>query len=211
MKKQQAILGSLCILLPVLSIGFGIIGWLRGVNYPGWYESVSATYYANSKIIMIGILFASGVYFWAYKGYDKLDSSLTTTTAIMAFALVAFPTGDSNATAEEIVGIFCLPVGVSGIIHNCVAGTLYSTFILELMRFLKHGETMTPMKIVRNRIYIMCLILMFVGVGFIFACSFVPALRPYHFFILIGECFDQLGYGFAWLVKADIIPCFRDK
>ena len=62
MRSQQAILGWLGILLPVMCIGFGLIGYFRGVNEPGWYESISDTYYANSRMCMIGLLFASGIY-----------------------------------------------------------------------------------------------------------------------------------------------------
>ena len=49
MKRQQNILGWLCILLPILSVGLASIGR----NVPGWYESISATYYTNSKMFLI--------------------------------------------------------------------------------------------------------------------------------------------------------------
>lgn len=210
MRKQQKILGWLCILLPVLSIGFGTIGWLRGVNYPGWYESISATYYANSRMIMIGLLCACGIYFWAYKGYDKADSITTSIAAIAAFGIVMFPCSDGRSTTETIVGLFSLPTHISGIFHCTFATALYATFIVQTCLFRKSKGEKTPKKIIRNRIYLACLIFMGIGAAFILSCCFIPVLIPCHYFVLIGESFFQIGYGVAWLVKAELISGLSD-
>ncbi|MCF0198222.1 MAG: hypothetical protein HUK02_02715 [Bacteroidaceae bacterium] len=211
MRSQQAILGWLGILLPVMCIGFGLIGYFRGVNEPGWYESISATYYANSRMCMIGLLFASGIYYWAYRGYDLWDSIVTDVAAVMAFCVVAFPCSDGRATSEELVGIFCLPIGVSGTIHNIVAIVLYVTFFVQTLRFTRTAGEMTPQKKMRNRVYYSCAALMIVGSLFILCVNVVPALEEYHYLVLVGECFLQLAFGTAWLVKGECVKALNDK
>ena len=76
MRKQQFILGWLCTVLPFVSIGFGLIGAITKCNPPTWWYSISATFYTNSNVVLIGLLFATGIYFWAYEGYDKMDKNI---------------------------------------------------------------------------------------------------------------------------------------
>ena len=211
MRKQQKILGILGIMLPVLCVGFGVIGYLRGVNYPGWYESISATYYSNSRMMMIGLLFAIGIYYWSYKGYDKLDDIITSISAAMAICIVAFPCSDSNATSEEYVGILCLPREISGYLHSGAAVVFYITFLIQTLRFTKGSSSPTSQKRRRNRVFYCCAAMMVLGLALMLLAVVLPALKPYHFFILIGECFLQLAVGTAWLVKAGCITALNDK
>lgn len=208
MKNQQKILGILCILLPILAVGFGLIGYFRGVNEPGWYESISATYYANSRMMMIGLLFASGIYFWAYRGYDKADMIITSISAAMAFCVVAFPCSDGRATSEEIVGLLSLPTNVSGTLHLVAAISLYATFIIQIVRFTKSGGTKTKMKKIRNIVYWTCFGLMCLGFALVALVAF--SVVKMHWFVLLGESFLQLAYGVSWLTKAGCIKFLND-
>ena len=144
-------MGWLCILLPILSVGLASIGR----NVPGWYESISATYYTNSKMFLLGLLFSWGVYFWAYKGYDIWDKIITSLSAVFAFAIIAFPTG-GNCTPDwsEKVGLLNIPVTYSHIVHCLSAAGLYATFIIQTLRFRKHGEVVTAEKKTRNAVYL---------------------------------------------------------
>ena len=211
MRKQQKILGVLGILLPLLSVGLGLIGYWRGVNEPGWYESISATYYANSGMMMIGLLFALYLYYWAYKGYDKLDDIITSIAAVMAMGIVAFPCADGRATTAEYVGLFCLPLKVSGVIHTVCAIVLYAAFFVQTYRFTKHGANVTAEKLKRNRVYYSCMVMMIVGMLFVLGTNVIECLADYHYFVLVGECFLQLAFGTAWLVKAGSITALNDK
>ena len=211
LRKHQKILGILGIMLPTLSVGFGLIGFYFGKNEPGWYESISATYYANSKMMMIGLLFAMSLYYWAYKGYDTLDDVVTKLCAAMAMLIVAFPCADGRATTEEIVGLFCLPLKVSGIVHTVSATILYVLFFVQTLRFTKHGDVVTEQKKKRNKVYYTCMVLMVIGMTFILLTNVIGALKPLHYFVLIGECFLQLAFGTAWLVKAGCITRLNDK
>ena len=211
MRKEQKILGVLGILLPLLSVGFGLFGYWRVTNEPWWYESISATYYANSRMMMIGLLFALSIYYWAYKGYDIIDNIVTSVAAVMAMAIVMFPCADGRATTEEFVGLFCLPLKASGIIHTACAVILYVSFFIQTCRFMKHGDNITDEKRKRNKVYICCLAMMLFGMLFILATNVISSLKEYHYFVLIGECFLQLAFGTAWLVKAGCINALNDK
>ena len=210
MRRYQTIIGCLGWALPVLSVGFGLIGFFRGVNEPGWYESISATYYANSSMMMVGLLFAISLYFWAYKGYDRVDNSITKISAIAAMGIVAFPCADGQATSAEIVGLFCLPTALSGKIHTILAVVLYVTFFIQIQRFKKGKKHMTEQKKKRNRVYNWCMLLMLIGFAIIILSIVDKTLLPYHFLVLVGECFLQVGFGTAWLVKSESIKALND-
>ena len=205
LKNQQKILGWLCILLPILCIGFGLFGQFAGVNHPNWFHSISATYHANSKLFMISLLCMTAVYFWAYSGYDKIDNILTCISAICAFGVAAFPTG--GGTNENIIGLFCLNSSISSIFHCIFAGVLYASFIVQMLRFRKHGNKMTEKKKLRNKVYLICAIIMICA---ILCFALVDPLGLPGYGIIISECFLQFGYGFSWLIKAGCIKYLND-
>ena len=95
---QRKVLGILCMLLAPTSILFGLIG--KDVNLPSWYDSISATYYANNKIIMIGLLYAIGIFFTAYKGYDWKDRVCSIVQAATSFMIVTFEKLSNGRTAD---------------------------------------------------------------------------------------------------------------
>ena len=128
MKNQMMILGILCILLAPLSILFGLFG----DNPEGWYISISRTYYANSKAIMIGLLIATGIYFISYKGYDKRDDFLTTLQGIAAIGIVIFPTKLGSVDVNSI-GLLGLPSWLSIIFHYACTYTLFISFWIYLL------------------------------------------------------------------------------
>lgn len=208
MRKQQRILGCLCILLPILSIGFGIIGWLTGHNYPNWFHSISDTYYANSKIMFIGTLSACGIYFWSYKGYDVWDNIITSISAITAFLIIAFP---CYTEFQETAGLFCLPTSISSHVHNTSAIILYLSFLVQVLRFRKHGSSMTFMKKVRNNVYLACFIIMCLGAGLVAIYLVIPSWQDYPWIVLIGETILNIAYGFTWLVKAECFKKLNDR
>ena len=127
MRKQQFILGWLCTVLPFVSIGFGLIGAITKCNPPTWWYSISATFYTNSNVVLIGLLFATGIYFWAYEGYDKMDNIVTKLCAIFSFMTIAFPTQLYLCEDKfKLVGLFCLPNNVSYVIHCISSLALYA-------------------------------------------------------------------------------------
>ena len=189
--EQRFALGLICGLLPVASLLFGLLGAYRGINYPGWYESISATYFANSNSCMIGALFMCSFFLLTYKGYDLGDRVYTLVAAVAAPMIVAFPCA---ASPMEYIGLFALPARTSDIVHMLSAGTLFGSFaLMTLKQFTKGGHKK------RNRIYRICgwtmlAALAGIGIGSLFG---FPGYTTMIFETVLLESFSV-----AWIIKS---------
>ena len=208
MRKQQFILGWLCAALPFVSIGFGLLGAFTKCNPPTWWYSISATFFANSNVILIGLLFTTGIYFWAYEGYDKTDDIVTKLCAIFSFMIIAFPTQlDSCENIFKLVGLFCLPNFISNIIHNISAISLYGCFLVMMLRFRKSSGEMTSKKKFRNLLYLIFAIIMgLCGILLVFK----SILKWPSFTTIILEIMAQLSFGISWLIKSGKFEVLND-
>ena len=208
MRKQQFILGWLCTVLPFVSIGFGLLGAITKCNPPTWWYSISATFFANSNVVLIGLLFTTGIYFWAYEGYDKVDNIVTKLCAVFSFMTIAFPTQLYSCTDKfQLVGLFCLPNIISSIIHNISALALYGCFLVMILRFTKSSGEMTDKKKFRNLLYLAFAIIMGICGVLIF---FKTILKWPEYITLILEIIAQLCFGISWLIKAGKFKFLND-
>ena len=203
MLLQRRILGILCACLAPACIIFGLFG----DNLPLWYCSISATYYANSKMCMIGLLFATGVFFFSYKGYDWKDRLLSIIQAVSSWGIVMFPC--ETPAIPERVGLFNLPVPVSHVIHCIFASVLFISFAVNIAFIFTLGNSNNPMKKKRNFVYRICAIVMAVFIvlqgisGFL---KFIPEWFP---LTLINEAVILEAFAVAWLVKSGMF--FNDR
>ena len=201
--QQRKMLGVLCALLAPLSLLFGLIG-AEG-NYEHWYYSISATFYANSNMFMIGLLFATAVFFLSYKGYDLFDNIITDLSAIFALGVLAFPCRVPGGPARA--GIFYLPIEVSNVAHFVSAACLFVSFSVMIFFQFTQGNSDTPKKRKRNRIYRIC------GAG-IFAvllwhvATLLLGLPGY--FTMIDEFVMLMLFSFAWLTKGEAFKRLND-
>ncbi|MDO4190825.1 MAG: hypothetical protein Q4D14_03940 [Bacteroidales bacterium] len=203
LKHHRKLLGVLCALLAPLCLLFGLFGW--NTNNPEWYYSISATYYTNSQMLMIGLLVSTSVYFFSYRGYDFLDRLLTTLSAISALGIVAFPC--KCAGCPDFVGLFSIPSGVSHIIHSVFAAVLFTSFALMiLIQFTKGKDNPTPQKLKRDRVYRIC---GWTIVAFELSQA-VTALVGIRWFTVINEAVMLLAFSVAWLVKGEAFKALND-
>ncbi len=96
-RALQALIGGIAILLvPAVYIGNWLIftrhlgdcfGPNRGI--PG---SLSAFYYTHMRNLFVGAMCAMGVFFAAYRGYNKLDNRITNVAGLAAIFIALFPT-----------------------------------------------------------------------------------------------------------------------
>lgn len=208
MRKQQFILGWLCTVLPFVSIGFGLIGAITKCNPPTWWYSISATFFANSNVILIGLLFTTGIYFWAYEGYDKMDNIVTKLCAVFSFMIIAFPTQLYSCIDKlQLVGLFCLPNKISCVIHCISSISLYGCFIIMILRFTKSSGEVTDKKKFRNLLYLTFAIIMGLCGVLIF---FKSILKWPGYVTIILETIAQLCFGLSWLIKAGKFKFLND-
>lgn len=217
---QRFMLGVICGLLPVACLLFGLLGEIRGINYPGWYNSISATYFSNGNMCMIGALCLCSFFLFTYQGYEdtkedrKLtllqrirkaltpkelfrltDRKLTLVAAVSALLIVACPCA---AAPMDYMGLLALPKKLSDTIHMVAAVALFGSFaIMTLTQFPKGGHKK------RNTIYricgcIMLAFMVIVGIGTI--------LDAPGYIVMICEAGMLEAFAVAWIIKSGVFP-----
>lgn len=210
MLKQRRILGALCIALVPCILLFGLFG--LDSNPKDWYHSVSSSFYSNANIIMIGLIFATSVFFFSYKGYDWRDRLCSIIQAITVLCVIIFP--NYNYTKPITTGIFCLPSNVSHILHCVTAGTFFVTISINLLTlFTISGPEITKGKKIRNTIYRTCGVLILVSALAMFICSLEPIDKNIPDWIPTGMICEFIMFscfGFSYLVKSEAIHKLND-
>lgn len=191
---QRFMLGIICGLLPVACLLFGVLGEIRGINHPRWYNSISATYFANSNMCMIGALCLCAFFLFTYKGYDLGDRAYTLVAAVSALLVVACP---CDAAPMDYIGLFALPAGASNFIHVVAAISLFGSFaLMTITQFTRGGHKR------RNTIYRTCgLIMLFCML--VLAVGYFAELPGY--MTMICEAAMLEAFSFAWIVKSGIL------
>lgn len=211
MLHQRFALGILCAALAPACVLFGLIGVRLGTNAPNWYMSISDTYYANSKMFMIGLLFATGVFFFTYKGYDWKDRLCSIVQAFCCMGIVAFPCKGPDADAR--VGLFSAVARESNKIHLFFASLLFITFAINVLCLFTLGKgELTSQKKRRNRIYRICgfVIIAFIVIQALCVTVLKGRIPSWFPNTLINEFFMLEAFAFAYIVKSEAIKSFND-
>ena len=190
---QRFMLGVICGLLPICCILFGLLGELTGINPPEWYKSISATYWCNANMCMIGALCLCAFFLFTYKGYDLGDRVLTMIAAVSALFIVACP---CDAVPVENMGLFALPAKISSTIHDLSAAVLFITFALMILTQFTKGNQKR-----NNAIYRICGWTMIGVMALVVASYFLP-LPSY--MTMIYEFVLLEAFAVAWIVKSGV-------
>ena len=193
--EQRFALGIICGLLPVMCLVFGWFGEIRGINYEGWWHSISATYYSNAKWCMIGALSLCSFFLITYKGHDLGDRIYTLVAAVSAWLVVVFPCA---AAPLKYVGLFACPIKVSDSIHMVAAVALFGCFALMTLKQFTKGNHKR-----RNTIYRICgwtmlAFMAIVGLGFFFNAP--------GYTVMICETGMLWAFSVAWIIKSGVFP-----
>ena len=192
---QRFMLGVICGLLPVACLLFGALGEIRGINYPGWYNSISATYFSNARMCMIGALCLCAFFLFTYQGYDLGDRAYTMVAAVSALLIVACPCA---AAPMDYMGLLALPTKVSDIIHMVAAIALFVSFaLMTLTQFTKGSHKK------RNTIYRICgwAMLAFMALVGLSAIFNLP-----DYMTMVCEAGMLWAFAVAWIVKSGVFP-----
>lgn len=192
---QRFMLGAICGLLPLACLLFGYLGELRGINLPEWYNSISATYFANSNMCMIGALCLCSFFLFTYKGYDLGDRAYTLVAAISALLIVACPCA---AAPMDYMGLLALPTKLSDIVHMVAAITLFGSFALMTLTQFTKGRHKR-----RNRIYRICGSIM---LAFMAVVALASVFGWPGYMTMICEAGMLDAFAFAWIVKSGVFP-----
>ena len=198
MALRQAV-GYLGILLPfMLAIG----NWL--IFSGGLQGSVSDYYYTPVRGVLVGALCVIGAFLIAYYGYDQWDRLFTNAAGIGAVGVGLFPTPPDNpSTAATVVGYF----------HFGFGALMFSSLIviaLWLFRKTDPNSAPTQVKRIRDRVYLLCGIVMLMSLSLagIASLPFATGLNNLNP-VFWMESTAIVAFGVSWLVKGQAI--LRDK
>ncbi|MBX2933421.1 MAG: hypothetical protein KF825_04195 [Ferruginibacter sp.] len=192
----RILIGATGVLLPILLI----IGNLFANNSFKIEYSVS-DYYDNGTAgdILVGILFVLGFFLMTYKGYDKTDSRAANLGCVFALGVALCPTTSDNPFIHKLHFVFAL--------------LLFSVFIFfSIYLFRKTGPgKCTKQKDKRNKVYLVCGILMIasiIGIALVMLV-FKPAAQDYHL-VFWFESLALVSFGISWITKAEYL-FLKDK
>ena len=207
MNWQRKVLALFGFLLPILGPLFGFLVYSK--NGPHFWWSISATFYASSNILMIGVLAIVAFFLWTYRGYDIGDSVSCKFSACCALGILVFPC--SCDAADVTTGILNLPTNISNVFHCIIAALLFGSFAYMIgFRFTKTDPKkiiMSNRKITRNKVYYICAGII---VGFMLLQA-ITSLLNIGWMTIVNEAFMLWTFSFAWAVKADVFVKFKDE
>jgi hypothetical protein len=190
---QRLVLGLICGLLPIGCILFGLIGADEALLDKSWWYSISATYFSNSQVWMIGSLVLSSFFFATYRGYDAGDRVLTTVSSISSICIVLFPC--YNRVFERC-GLFMLPTSVSGKIHNVSAAILFISFAVMILTQFTKGHDKK-----RNIVYYICGLIIVLAM----LSQVITTILHIDWMTIVNEFIMLEAFAVAWIVKSQAI------
>jgi len=191
----RVLIGAAGILLPILLV----IGKLISENSLQIEYSIS-DYYDNSTAgdILVGILFSLAFFLVSYKGYAPIDSIAANLGCVFALGVALCPTTSKNLFVHYA--------------HFIFAFLLFSVFIFFSIYLLrKRSPHPTKQKKNRNKVYLVCGIIMIVCtvaiavLDFLVAFEFKEKWHP----VFWLESLALISFGFSWITKAEMV--FKDE
>jgi len=163
--------------------------------------SISDYYYTAMGDVFVGALCAIGVFLLTYRGYDRRDDLAGSLACVFAVGVAVFP------TARKGVHAAASWVGNAHYISAALMFLILAYFCLVLFRSTNPEVPMTPEKRMRNRVYVVCGILILSCIASIAALklwastAFMDAYRP----VFWLESIAVMAFGLSWLVKGEFI------
>lgn len=203
LKRIRNLAGILGMILPWISVLSVAIMFKRTETPEGFWSvlSISKTYYFTPALA--AILTTASIVLMTYDGYDWRDNLVTTLSGVFGIGIVLFPCDCSYAT--DYVGLFQVPVNISGIVHSICAIVFFLLLAFNAGFLFTLGSDDTRNKRIRKVIYRICAVGMVV--------SMVPMLIPVHFFAktFIVEALALTFFGVSWLIKGNVFGILEDK
>lgn len=197
--------GVLALTLPVLLVfGSAAFGCTEAFQ-----DSISDYYYSAVGPYFIGTMCAIALFLYAYKGYDY-DMIATRIACFSGLGVAFLPT----YLPEPLTNCTIITTGSNDTIammHFVFAGIFFLTLAyISFFLFTKHGENPTREKLMRNRIYRVCAIVIVVALALAFLdFHFEPAKLAAYKPIFVLETIAVWAFGISWLVKGETL--FKDK
>ncbi len=189
----RKIIGPLGIcLVPVMILGSFVLDQTTNVQ-----ASVSAYYHTGMRDELVGIICGISLFLLSHHGDTWKDFLSSKLAGIFALGIAFFPTSPTN-DKSDIMSIF----------HFITSGLFFITLAcMSIFLFTKTVGRLSRKKIIRNRVYIVCGIIMIISVAGILIVR-IPAVHESIAFIkptLILETFALVSFGVSWLIKGEFL------
>lgn len=198
----RKLIGFIGILLPVVLV----IGSFLSGKYNTIQPSISDYYFTTMGDVFVGNLCAVSLFLFCYKGYDYRDNITANLAAFFAVCIALFPT--STDLPRMRIGLI-EDEKVASTLHFTAAALFFmclAFFCLYLFR-LSNGY-LSKKKIMRNRVYTICGIVILVSIVLLILVFFVKPignlLNPYNPVIIL-ETIALWAFGISWITKAQTI------
>jgi hypothetical protein len=211
----RKIIGVMGMAMPLLLFGFLYLD--NGLQYP--LESISHYYYTRVGGIFVIILSLLAFFLIVYKGKEPVDFYISFFAGIFALLVVLFPTNNITDICGDLAkkyAVTILPASNFRMYFHYAMAALFFICLSYMCFFLFTKSNKSPdkrgdKKILRNRIYRTCAVLMFLAILVLFAgfLKIIPQIYfktfPLTFWM---ETLAVESFGFAWLVKGETL--FKD-
>jgi len=189
----RTLIGALGMALPLLLVIANYIS-LSSLQV----ENSISDYYDNAAAgdVLVGVLFVLGFFLLSYKGYERIDDRASDLGCVFSLGVALFPTTSHNHFVH--------------VMHFVFAFLLFSVFIFfALYLFRKTGaDAMTRQKKNRNKVYLVCGIIMVICVAGIAAFSLINswgAFSAKYNLIFWLEAVALGSFGFSWITKGELL------
>lgn len=156
-------------------------------------DTISDYYRFRTRDAFVGVLFTIAWFLFTYRGYDARDDVAGDVACVFALGVALFP--DSGT-------------GVDRAIHYLSATGLFLVLAyFSLALFTRTGGNPTPRKVVRNRVYRSCGLVMLACIALMGAYqlagrpAWLAGMKP----VFWLETFALWAFGFSWFVKGETL------
>jgi hypothetical protein len=192
-RTLRRVVGLLGVALPVVVAAWGCYLQHRLEILP----SISDYYALRTRDALVGILFTIAWFLFTYHGYDRRDNIAGNAACVFALGVALFP--NAGPTASPAIHF------------TSAAGRFLVLAYFSLFLFTKTGGTPTPQKLIRNRIYRGCGIIIVASILLLallhVAGRDLPVRRVAPVFVL--ETLALWAFGVSWFVKGETV--FKDR
>ena len=166
--------------------------------------SISSYYYTGMRDVFVGTLWAIGFFLVSYKGPDPIDNILGNLACGFAIGITLFPTQPDSGASENAEWI--------GGLHFTFAALFFLTLIVfSLFLFTRTNKDIPPTKrkLLRNKVYIGCGIVMALSIILVAIYSFLPnqellSITKYNPVFWL-EASAIVAFGISWLIKGEAL------
>ena len=162
-------------------------------------KSISHYYYTGMRNVFVGALCAVALFMFYYSGYDKWDNWAGHVAGLFAIGVAWLPT--TEAGSSDLIGKF----------HFACAAIFFLTLtVFSLFLFTKKGSNPTPQKLTRNKIYVICgLIMAACLIAIVIYHNFIRVENSESPFVFWAETVALIAFGVSWLTKGGTL--YPDK